>query len=183
VQLALLQRLSLIIGHPTTTLALVVATMLAGTGLGSALAGLRLLRAVPGWILAVPPVVLGILIFGFGHLGELTRLSSLTAAGLACGGVAGLTGLALGVAFPTGIRLFARTDVGVTEAWAINGAFSVLGSVAGALGGLLLGSRGLVAAAMPCYVLAWLIVLLSTRSPLRFAAGEEDPLDIDLQTR
>ncbi len=55
VQLALLQRLSLIIGHPTTTLALVIATMLAGTGLGSALAGIRRLRPVPGWILAVPP--------------------------------------------------------------------------------------------------------------------------------
>jgi len=183
VQLALLQRLSLILGHPVTTLALVVATMLLGTGLGSALAGVRRLRAVPGWILAVPAVVLGTLIIGFGHVGELSRLSSLTAAAVACGGVAGLTGLALGVAFPTGIRLFACSDVAVTEAWALNGAFSVLGSVAGALGGLLLGSRGLVAAAMPCYVLAWLIVLLGTRSPLRFAPGEEDALSSELEAK
>jgi hypothetical protein len=175
VQLALLQRLSLILGHPATTLALVVATMLVGTGLGSALGGIRRLRAVPGWILAVPPAVLGSLIIGVGHVGELSRLSSLTAAAVACGGVAGLTGLALGVAFPTGIRLFARSDTAVTEAWALNGAFSVLGSVAGALGGLLMGSRGLVAAAMPCYVLAWLIVLLGAGSPIPSAAGPEPP--------
>jgi hypothetical protein len=176
VQLALLQRLSLILGHPVTTLALVIATMLLGTGLGSALAGVRWLRAVPGRILAVPPFVLGALIIGFGHVGELSRLSSLTAAAVACGAMAGLTGLALGVAFPTGIRLFAGSDVAVTEAWALNGAFSVLGSVAGALGGLLLGSRGLVVAAVPCYVLAWLIVLLGTRSQLQSAPGKEDPL-------
>ena len=181
VQLALLQRLSLIIGHPTTTLALVIATMLLGTGLGSALAGVRRLRAVPGWTLAVPTVVLGILIIGFGHVGELSRLSSLTASAVACGAVAGLTGLALGVAFPTGIRLFAHSDVAVTEAWALNGAFSVLGSVAGALGGLLLGSRGLVAAAVPCYLMAWLIVLLGTRWPLPLTAGKEDARTSELE--
>ena len=183
VQLALLQRLSLILGHPITTLALVIATMLLGTGLGSALAGVRRLCAVPGWILAVPPVVLGALIIGFGHVGELSRLSSLTAAAVACGGMAGLTGLALGVAFPTGIRLFAGSDVAVTEAWALNGAFSVLGSVAGALGGLLLGSRGLVVAAVPCYLLAWLIVLLGTHLPHRFAPGKEDALSRQLEAK
>ncbi|HWN17609.1 MAG TPA: hypothetical protein VNO19_01725 [Gemmatimonadales bacterium] len=176
VQLALLQRLSLIIGHPTTTLAVVVATMLVGTGVGSALAGVERLRAVSGWVLAIPPAVLGALIVGFGHVGELSRLSSPTAAAVACGGLAGLTGLALGVAFPTGIRLFARSEVAVTEAWALNGAFSVLGSVGGALGGLMLGSRGLVAAAVPCYVLAWLVVLLGARRPLRLAAGEPGAL-------
>jgi hypothetical protein len=176
VQLALLQRLSLILGHPATTLALVLATMLVGTGLGSALAGIGRLRDIPGWVLAVPPVVLGALIIGFGQVGELSRLSSLSAAAVACGGLAGLTGLALGVAFPTGIRLFARSDVAVTEAWALNGAFSVLGSVASALGGLLLGSRGLVAAAIPCYLLAWVIVLLGTRSPLLSGVLGEDTL-------
>jgi hypothetical protein len=172
VQVALLQRLTLIIGHPTTTLALVVATMLLGTGLGSALAGIGRLRGVPGLTLAVPPIVLATLIVGFGHIGDLNRFFSLTASAVACGGLAGLTGLALGVAFPTGIRLFARGEIAVTQAWAFNGAFSVLGSVGGALGGLMLGSRGLVAAAMPCYMLAWLMVLWGARPPLPVASGE-----------
>lgn len=162
VQLALLQRLSLILGHPATALALVVATMLLGTGLGSALAGLGRVRDA-GWLLAIPPVVLGSLIVGFGHIGALSQLSSLTAAAVACGGLAGLTGLALGVALPMGIRLFAQSETAVTEAWTLNGAFSVFGSAAGALGGLLLGSRGLLAAAMTCYVLAGMIMFLNAR--------------------
>jgi hypothetical protein len=179
VQLALLQRLSLIIGHPATTLALVVGTMLVGTGLGSALAGVQQLRAVPRWILAVPPVALGTLVIGFGHVGDLSRLSSPTVVAAACGGIVGLTGLALGVAFPTGISLFARSDVAVTEAWALNGAFSVLGSVTGALGGLLLGSRGLVAAAMPCYLLAWLVVLLGATWPPGLESQHHRELEVE----
>jgi hypothetical protein len=169
VQLALLQRLSLILGHPTTTLALVIATMLVGTGLGSALAGSRSLRDIPGWTLGVPPAVLTGLIIGFVHVGELSRFTSLSVGAMACGGVAGLTGVALGVAFPTGIRMFANSELAVTQAWALNGAFSVLGSVAGALGGLLLGSRGLLVAALPCYLLTWIMMLLNTRSALRAA--------------
>ena len=176
VQIALLQRLSLILGHPVTTLALVIANMLLGTGLGSALAGVRQLRDFPGWVLALPPVVLGSLIIGFGQVGELSGIPSLSAAAVVCGGLAGLTGLALGVALPTGIRLFAKSDVAVTEAWALNGAFSVLGTVAGALGGLLLGSRGLLAAALPCYVLAWMIVILGSRSPRGFRKAAEEVL-------
>jgi hypothetical protein len=163
VQLALMQRLSVILGHPLTTLALVLATMLVGTGLGSAIAGARPLRDLPAGLLALPPVVLGTLILGYSQVGTLS-LSSLTTTAVACGGLAGLTGIALGVAFPTGIRLFAVNDAAVTEAWALNGAFSVLGSVLGALGGLLLGSRGLLVVALPCYLLAWTLVLLRRRS-------------------
>jgi hypothetical protein len=170
VQLALLQRLSVILGHPATALALVIATMLVGTGVGSALAGARRLRASPEWILAIPPVVLGTLIIGFGHLGDVSRLPSLTIAAAVCGALTGATGVALGVALPTGIRLFADSELAVTQAWALNGAFSVLGSVAGALVGLLLGSRGLMLAALPCYLLAWMIVLLAERSPPAFAS-------------
>lgn len=175
VQLALLQRLTLIVGHPTNTLALVIATMLLGTGAGSALAGLGRFRAVPGRMLVVPLLALGGLMIGFGHLGDLSRLSSVTAGAAACGGVAGLMGLALGTAFPTGIRWFAHSDLAVTEAWTLNGAFSVLGSAVGALGGLLLGSRGLIAAAIPCYLVAWLIVLLGTRSPQILPSKKEEP--------
>ena len=124
----------------------------------------------PEWILAIPPVVLGTLIIGFGHLGDVSRLPSLTIAAAVCGALTGVTGVALGVALPTGIRLFADSEVAVTQAWALNGAFSVLGSVAGALGGLLLGSRGLMLAALPCYLLAWMIVLLAERSPSALAS-------------
>jgi hypothetical protein len=164
VQLALLQRLSLIIGHPTTTLALVIATMLMGTGAGSALAGHARLRRMSFPVLLIPVIVLSMLIIAFPRVGSLSELSSLTVSALGAGSITGLTGLALGVAFPTGIRIFARSDTAVAEAWALNGAFSVVGSVLAAIVGLMFGSRVLLAAAIPLYALAWVLATLESRS-------------------
>jgi hypothetical protein len=161
VQLALLQRLSIVIGHPVTCLALVVASMLLGTGLGSALAGHERVREVPLVILCIPVMGIVALAAAFGQVGALEELSSVLWAGL----LSALVGLVLGVALPTGIRTFALNSTAVAEAWALNGAFSVLGSALAALGGLVIGSRGLLIASVPCYALALLLVALSRRSP------------------
>jgi hypothetical protein len=77
-------------------------------------------------------------------------------------------GLALGVALPTGMRLFAPGERALAEAWAINGAFSVLGSALAALAGLLLGSRWLATLALACYGPVWLVAWVATR-------GARDP--------
>jgi hypothetical protein len=164
VQLALLQRLSLIIGHPTSTLAMVIATMLMGTGVGSALAGHRWLRELSGLVLLSPVVLLIVLIVAFPYVGGLSQLPSLTASAVGAGSITGLTGVALGVAFPTGIRVFARSDTAVAEAWALNGAFSVVGSVLAAIVGLMFGSRHLLELAVPLYALAWVLVMRESRS-------------------
>jgi hypothetical protein len=164
VQLALLQRLSLIIGHPTTTLALVIATMLMGTGAGSALAGHPRLRSMSSPVLLIPVVTLITLITAFPHVGSLSQLPSLTVSALGAGSITCLTGIALGVAFPTGIRVFARSDTAVAEAWALNGAFSVVGSVVAAIVGLMFGSRRLLELAVPLYALAWLLLTLESKS-------------------
>ena len=160
VQLALLQRLSIIVGHPITCLALVVASMLLGTGLGSALAGHEWLRRAPLVTLSLPVAAVGLLAATFGHVGVLDEIPSVLWAGL----LSAVVGLALGVALPTGIRTFALNSTAVAEAWALNGAFSVLGSALAALGGLVIGSRGLLIAAVPCYALALLLVAVSRRS-------------------
>ncbi|HEX6669571.1 MAG TPA: hypothetical protein VF061_08445, partial [Gemmatimonadales bacterium] len=65
------------------------------------------------------------------------------------------TGVLLGVALPTGVRVFTSEERGVAEAWAINGAFSVAGSALAALTGLTAGSDGLAMLAVPCYAIAW----------------------------
>jgi hypothetical protein len=170
VQLALLQRLSLIIGHPTTTLALVIATMLMGTGVGSALAGHPRLRWMSSFVLSIPVILLIALIIAFPHVGALSQLPSLTVSAVGAGSITGLTGIALGVAFPTGIRIFARSDTAVAEAWALNGAFSVVGSVLAAIVGLMFGSRYLLGLAVPLYALAWLLVTLESKA-IGSAAG------------
>ena len=158
VQLALLQRLSLIIGHPTTTLALVVATMLVepgseahspGSG-GCALPSLGTGGTTgrsrhsdhwlwPRW--GIEPAFL-----------VNRRRCGLRRGGRAHRPRAGRR-LSDGHSFVRPQRCRGNRGLGPQRG------FSVLGSVAGALGGLLLGSRGLVAAAMPCYVLVWLTVV------------------------
>ena len=162
VQLALHQRLSILLGHPTATLALVIAMMLLGTGIGSAVSGYPPLRNAPRLTLAIPPLAVAFLVIAFplvAHLGDAPTLL-LTAVGAAL--LSGTMGVALGVALPTGMRLFAQGERGLAEAWAINGAFSVLGSTLAALAGLMLGSRWLAGLAIPCYAIVWMVTYAVT---------------------
>jgi hypothetical protein len=119
-------------------------------------------------MLSLPVVAVGLLAAVFGHVGTLDEMPSVLWAGL----LSAVVGLALGVALPTGIRTFAFDSTTVAEAWALNGAFSVLGTALAALGGLVIGSRGLLIAAVPCYALALLLVAVSRRSawPVHAAA-------------
>ena len=158
VQLGLHQRLSIVLGHPTTTLALVIATMLLGTGVGSALAGLMADRVPPAVLLTVPIVAVAGVSAGFHWIPRLGELSSRLGVAIGAGLLSGVLGLALGVALPTGMRVFTSSEADVAEAWTVNGAFSVVGSVLAAVGGLAMGSRTLLIAAIPLYGLALVLV-------------------------
>jgi hypothetical protein len=157
VQIALHQRLAIVLGHPTPTLALVVAAMLLGTGLGSRAAAGGAARGAATLRLLYPPVAIGVLVTLFPYLGRLSADVSLgwTAAG--AGALSLAMGAALGVALPIGVRRMAGTERRVAEAWAVNGAFSVAGATFGALAALLVGSQSLVALALPCYLAAFLL--------------------------
>jgi hypothetical protein len=165
IQLALLQRLSILLGHPTATLALVVASMLLGTGVGSALAGHGRLRQAPRVVLCLPLLAVVLLAVGFPLVGNFSGAATLGLTALGAGALSGTMGLALGVALPTGMNLFASSERALAEAWAINGAFSVLGSALGALAGLMVGSRWLAALALSCYGPVWLLTWRATRQP------------------
>jgi hypothetical protein len=159
VQLALHQRLAIVLGRPTITLATVLGAMLLGTGVGSALAGTTLLRQRPRVTLIIPLLGLITLWLAFPFAGELSRISSLPMTMAAAAGISFAIGLSLGVALPTGLALYAESEATVAECWAINGAFSVLGTSLAALAGLLFGSQRLVLLAIPCYLIAWLTAL------------------------
>ena len=72
VQLALHQRLAIILGRPTITLATVLCAMLLGTGCGSALAGTGALRRRPRATLMIPLLGLIALSLAFPLAGQLT---------------------------------------------------------------------------------------------------------------
>jgi len=131
IQIALLQRFSVYLGHPTYTLAIVLFSMLLFTGVGS-LASERIViapggryRLVPVAIaatLAVTAVLLPMAISRTIGLGLVPRTAVVLA-------FAAPLSILLGMCFPIGVRLTAGTPTVVAWAWGVNGAFGVLASI------------------------------------------------------
>jgi hypothetical protein len=166
VQLGLHQRLIVELGHPTRALAVVLLSMLWGTGLGSwasswLFPSRRSFPAAWGAILAV----LGAVVSCFRHLGGLGDLSSPWHRDLAGALVVGGVGFVLGFGFPLGLRLVAELPAStVPKLWALNGAASITASAAAALLGLSLGSRWVVAAGLGCYAVVAIAGVLAARA-------------------
>jgi hypothetical protein len=128
----LLQRLSVYIGHPTYTLAIVLFSMLLFTGVGSMWSdaigqGRRRQLAVPALIAAALALIALVL---------PTAIRTTITAGLAVRTLVVLAFAAplsalLGLCFPIGVRLSRSTPSIIAWAWGINGAFGVLASIVG----------------------------------------------------
>jgi hypothetical protein len=156
VQLALHQRLIVVIGHPTLALSVVLFAMLLGTGLGSAMSS----RLVPSGSIAragaaviVVLCLLACAIAAFPLLEEVAQTAvRLGLVGALVGGV----GFALGLAFPLGVRVVAPTgEWAVQKMWAVNGAASIAGSVLAAFLGITLGTGWVLGAGLTAYMLAF----------------------------
>lgn len=130
-EIALVQRMHVVLGHPTYALIIVLAGLLVATGAGSALSPrvLRTRRAVALWA-GVAALVLAILPYAvIRPLARATIDSGFGVRAAWAGGCAALVGVVLGMLFPSGIRYVER-ERGAPVALALNGATSVLGSVA-----------------------------------------------------
>lgn len=165
VQLGLHQRLTLVLGHPTYSLAVVLFSMLVGTGIGAwASRGLGE-RFDAGWLILMAGPALAVGAFELvPRLEALALPVRLVVVGLLVLAV----GMALGLGFPLGVRLAAPLgDRVVQRMWAINGAASIAGSALAALVGLIAGSRATVAAGLLCYLGA-VVTGASSRHPAIF---------------
>jgi hypothetical protein len=133
IEVALLQRFVLLLGHPVYSLTVTLLSILLGTGLGSALSrriGDGRLRRSAGMACA-GVVVIAVL--------WATVLPSILQAGIAWSLSARMAlavvlmtpaGMVMGVPLPAGIRLLAgRQPQLIPWAWAMNGALSVLGAI------------------------------------------------------
>lgn len=177
VEIPIAQKLILPLGYPTLALAVILFSLLLGGGLGSfssqRFEGHRLRRwavvataAVALLALAYRPV-LGWLHDGLLGSGLWTR--SFVASALLLP-----LGFFLGSPFPSGLRLFATSRPRhVPLAWGLNGVASVVGSLAAAMGGKLLGFDAALAAGAVLYALASL--LLAVGGPRRSAVGFGEP--------
>jgi SAM-dependent methyltransferase len=168
IEIVLLQRLQLFLGQPIYTFSVVLASLLIFTGLGSYLADR--IRSVSYYTLcyAVLAVVAGIL---FTSVLTPTTLSLALPLELpwrviiAIAVVAPL-GVLLGIPFSTGLRLVGEVAPPLVPwAWAVNGFFTVIGSVAAMILGMVWGFNAVLIIAAACYGIALVPILVRAARP------------------
>lgn len=151
VELALLQNLTLLVGHPIFTLSVLLFTLLAMGGIGSALSphvSMRTACLAVAIIGAVEAIVLPRLVPMLLPLPFLGRIA------LAILFIAPL-GLAMGIPFPRGLRETGRGSLPPPPFyWGLNGIMSVLGSVATVFVALTAGFQAAMLLGSACYVVA-----------------------------
>jgi hypothetical protein len=158
VELALLQNLTLLVGHPIYTLSVLLFTLLAFGGIGSALS-----VRVPMWMACAAVALIGAI-----EALALPKLVTLLLPLPLWGRIAiailmiAPLGLAMGMPFPRGLR---QTGQGSLPAppfyWGLNGIMSVIGSVTTVFVALMAGFQAAMLMGSACYVLA---ALASTKA-------------------
>jgi hypothetical protein len=131
IQIGLLQRFSIYLGHPTYTLAIVLFSMLLFTGLGSLLSERVPIRR-GGWFRLVPVTIAGGLVLTVLTLNRVLAGTITSGLGVRTAVVllfAAPLSLLLGMCFPFGVRLVHQTPTVAAWAWGVNGAFGVLASI------------------------------------------------------
>jgi hypothetical protein len=136
VEISLIQRMSLFLGHPVLGLAIVLFSLILSTGIGS-LASERLMtlgnRSLIGWPLALA-LYLATLPLWLGPLLEQAESGSLLLRVAVCLLIVVPAGILMGLMFPTGMRLAGAIDTRITPwLWALNGAAGVFASGAAVL--------------------------------------------------
>jgi hypothetical protein len=160
VEVTLIQRFVLFLGHPTYALTVVIFLMLLSSGAGSVFSRRCLRDATQLWIPLAAVVValliyLGILPAILEHLVGAAFPAKLVISGLLLVPL----GFAMGMPFPTGLRTLAEDlqQGSIEWAWAMNAASSVLGSVLAIVIAILFGFNVTLACGAAAYTMAMLL--------------------------
>jgi hypothetical protein len=156
VEIGLLQRMTVFLGHPIYSLSVLLFSLIVTTGMGSFLsekftldgrASISIWAIVTGGYLILLPFVLSELFTAFNNAILTVRITICVAAITPAG-------LFLGFGFPTGMRLIAAIDSRPTPwFWGINGAAGVLASISAIVVSLALGITATLTAGALCYFL------------------------------
>jgi hypothetical protein len=165
VEVALVQKCILFLGHPTHALAVVLFALLLWSALGSALSGrldtarLAAVLAAVAALVATAALALSPLFDALVHLERPWRIAVVAAA------LAPL-GLAMGMPLPMAVRLLARRQPAIIPwAWGVNGAFSVMGSAAALVIALFAGFDQALLVAAAVYAAALVAVRRASARP------------------
>lgn len=156
VEIALLQRMTVFLGHPIYSLSVSLFTLILATGLGSFLSDRAVLHnharfvmwaAITGsYILSMP--------YWLPHLLHTFDSADLATRAAVCVGVIAPPGAMMGFAFPTGMRFVSAIDRKPTPwFWGINGAAGVLASVMAVATSISLGISTTLTVGAICYLL------------------------------
>jgi hypothetical protein len=161
IEIPIVQRMALYLGHPTYALAVVLFSLLIFSGLGS----LNTHHIKPGkaafTLRRRLPILLALILLE-GYVGpfmlEWTQTWSLALRITTTVILLAPLGFLMGMPFPLGWKWAAQTEAAATPwLWGINGALSVVGSVLAALVSIQFGFRITMLLGLLAYGLAWLV--------------------------
>lgn len=175
VEVAMIQKFILFLGHPVYALAVILFSLLLFSGLGSGLSGRfaatdlhRPLRRVLVALVALVVVYIALLPAVFYNLVQLPLPARIAIAVVLMAPLA----VMMGMPMPTGIRILsASTPEMIPWAWGVNGATSVMGSVAALVIAVLAGFNQALLIGASLYLLA--IVFIGRGRPVAAVAPEE----------
>jgi hypothetical protein len=177
IQIGLIQKFVLLLGHPTYALTVIVFSMLVASGLGSLFSR----RIVPGesdlplrWVLAGIAAAIITLAFVITPLSEIVIGWPLPLKMLITALLIAPAAFLMGMPFPAGLsRLEAGYPDAVRWAWSLNAAASVLGSCGAIVLSIYLGLRATLLIGGGLYLGALLVVWLQRRIPDPLATPEK----------
>jgi hypothetical protein len=151
IELTLLQNLTLLLGHPIFTLSILLFTILAAGGLGSAFSD----HVPTHWACVIAALLGAVMSFVLPWLVPALLPLSLSVRVPVAVALIVPFGLVMGMPFPRGLRL---TGLGSLPSapfyWGLNGVMSVFGSVGTVVVALVFGFQIAMLAASACYLVA-----------------------------
>jgi hypothetical protein len=176
IQVALIQKFILLLGHPTYALTVIIFSMLISSGLGSFYSRRWIADgSVSRWslVLAGISALVAALAFAAAPIGEYGVGLPLPVKVLLTVLLIAPVGFLMGMPFPTGLtRLETRYPHAVRWAWALNAASSVMGSAGAIFLAIYLGLRTTLLIGGGLYLVALLLARIESKRPVTVATVE-----------
>ena len=154
IEISLVQRFSVLLGHPSYALALVIASMVLASGVGSFFAD----KIPSHWTLALrffPATIIAFLLVAWILLPSVFAAAVSASFAVRVAATLSFTvpaGLTMGLCFPLGMRLVERFGPSATPwMWGVNGAASVAGTILAVLISMSFGISWTIVAGIACY--------------------------------
>jgi MFS family permease len=185
-EVSLIQKLTLLLGYPTYSLTVTIASILVAAGFGALLSD-RLAKPGPKVMWLVVACLAGLVtLYQFG-LGPITVALLPASLGIRVAVTVLMLiplGLCLGMFMPLGLGQVARLGGEnhqdyVAWSWAINGFFSVIGSVATTILSMIFGFRTVMFLALGIYgVAALAFQFLARHKPIELTDSDQESIDL-----